>query len=51
MVDIEWKYTVLFIGPYDIADVEVIRKLWQIKNELDGQLWQRLIARYVEGQQ
>ena len=42
--------TVLPIGPNDIAGVAVVNKIWEIKNELDGQLRQRFFAR-CQGQQ
>ena len=50
VMDILCQGTVLLIGPNEFFDVAVVNKLWQIKNEIDRQLLQRLITRYL-GQQ
>ena len=46
VVDSLYQGTLLLIGPNEVFDVAVVNKMWQIKSELDGQLLQRLIARY-----
>ena len=42
--------TVLLVGPGEDPDVAVVCKLWEVKTELERQLWQRYITR-CQGQQ